>query len=61
MVGAHRSNVSALVGAPLTAGNGVSIDGDGLEGQLCLAAREATESYGSVPEDIENPLLPDSP
>ena len=60
MVPTHRSDVATLVGSALTSGNRIAVNGDGLKGQLCLAAEEATERYGSVAEDIQNPLLPDS-
>jgi len=53
---AHGTDVSATIGAALTSGLD-SINCDSLKGEGFLAAMEAAERYGSVAEDIQQPLL----
>lgn len=60
MEGAHGPDVSALVCAALASGNGIPVNGDGVEVQFLLAVQKATEGDQTVAEGVKHPLLPDT-
>lgn len=61
MEGTHGTDVSALVGASLTASQWIAVNRDGLKGECFLAAKEGAEGDQAVPEGVQKPLLPDPP